>query len=488
MRNISQKVNKEFLDEIFVLEKQGVYLRALETIREFWTDFNKVPDFLDLEKTLLAELLLRTGALIGFVGSLRQISNAQEQSKNLLTQARESFLLSFNFEKAAECENYLALAYWRMSSYSEAESWIDNSFSYKISETSYTRLYSYIIQSLIQLSQKKYEDVTETLNPLEISFVENGDSFLLGGFFSNLGLAFKNTGQNNKAIVYLLKARIALQESQNLTYLATVENNLAQIYRVKKDFEKAHNFIDSVLSTANDRRCKAIFLDTKALIYFDEKKYSEALETVENSVKLLHGEDYNFLTDVSRTKIKILLALGNFGEAFWVYGQLFKLLTTFSDEKNTRVFTKDFYSMVLKTFPIHIKIYDEFVENSSIEFTLPNELLNSQEISKNMFAVRVNNNNLQNLGVFAGMIVLADTEPKNSIKKGDLVAVLEMKNKNTYLGFYDESFGIICVDRPQVEPLLFNKIEIEKVGKIIGYGSSEKNTTNQEIVKIKTYI
>jgi hypothetical protein len=488
MRNISHKISGKFLNEISVLERKGEYLIALESIREFWTDFNKTPDYLELEKTELAELFLRTGALIGFVGSLQQIPNSQEQSKNLLTNAREIYHSLFNFEKTAECENYLALAYWRMSAYSDAESWAYNSFSYNISEKSFTRLHTYIIQSLIQLSQKKYEDVIKTLKPLEMNFLENDDALLIGWFLMNLGLAFKNTEQNNKAIVYLLKARIALQESQNLTFLGAVENNLAQIYRIQKDFVKAHNFIDSVLSTVNDRRCKAVFLDTKALIYFDEEKYAEALETIEQSVRLLHGEDYNFLIDVNTTKIKILLALDKFNEAFWIYGQTFQLLTTYSDHTTTKLFTEDFYLMVLKNFPIHIKIYDEFVENLNIEFNLPTELLVNQEISKKMFAVRVNNNNLQHLGILSGMIVLANSESNNLIKNGDLVAVLQVNEKTTFLGFYDESFGIICVDRPNAEPIIFNKTEIDRLGKVIGYGFPRNNKSNKKTVKIKTLV
>lgn len=88
--------------------------------------------------------------------------------------------------------------------------------------------------------------------------------------------------------------------------------------------------------------------------------------------------------------------------------------------------------MVLKNFPIHIKIYDEFVEDLNIEFNLPTELLVNQEISKNMFAVRVHNNNLQHLGILSGMIVLANSESNNLIKNGDLVAVLQVNEKTTF--------------------------------------------------------
>jgi tetratricopeptide (TPR) repeat protein len=492
MKNFSYAVSTDFLRELFVLEQKSEYQTGINLIREVWTDFDRLPDNLDLENSLLSELLLRTGAIIGFYGSLKQIRNAQEQSKNLLTQARERFLSEFNIEKVAECENYLSLAYWRLSSYSEAISWLETSLSHPIPKTSYIRLYSFIIKSLITSSQKKYDEVIETLIPVENNFAINGDPVMSGWFLMNLGLAFKNTNENRKAFSYLSKAKIALKEGQNQTYLANVENNLAQVFRINRDFNKAHESIDTALSILNnstkDKRWKAVFLDTKSLIYYDQKKYSEALDTVEKSIELVMiGEDYNFLTEISLTKIKILSALGNSEAALFTYGQMFKVLATFSDECSVQIFTKE-ACLILSTIDrkaVPFSTYKEYFDDAKIEFILPNEAIFQKKSAAKIFAVQVQTSTLEYLGIQPEMIILADMEPANSIKNGDLVAGLEHGKDSAFIGFYDESFGIICIDRPKLEPLIFSKSELEKLGKILGYGFLEK-ASNKEFVKIST--
>ena len=80
-----------------------------------------------------AEIILRCGALIGFLGHNKQIPNSQEKSKNLLTEARKRFLDIYDVEKIAECENYLARAYWQTGELAEAEIWIDEALSRNLS-------------------------------------------------------------------------------------------------------------------------------------------------------------------------------------------------------------------------------------------------------------------------------------------------------------------------------------------------------------------
>jgi hypothetical protein len=87
--------------------------------------------------------------LIGFLGHSRQLPLAQERSRNLLTRARSAFLESYQPEKIAECENYLALAYWRTGETNEAESWIEESRSHDIPDNCDARLYSHVIRQLI---------------------------------------------------------------------------------------------------------------------------------------------------------------------------------------------------------------------------------------------------------------------------------------------------------------------------------------------------
>ena len=120
------------LKKLYRFERCGKYDEALAELRDIWDDITKFPNVEEYEHREAAEIILRCGALIGFLGHNKQIPNSQETSKNLLTEARNRFLDIYNVEKIAECENYLALAYWRTGELVEAETWIEESLSHNL--------------------------------------------------------------------------------------------------------------------------------------------------------------------------------------------------------------------------------------------------------------------------------------------------------------------------------------------------------------------
>src|SRR5687767_10414880 len=69
------------------LEKAGHYEAAYEALSEFWPLRTRGPRVEELEDSLKAEILLRVGALAGWLGSADQIDGSQEIAKNLLTKS-----------------------------------------------------------------------------------------------------------------------------------------------------------------------------------------------------------------------------------------------------------------------------------------------------------------------------------------------------------------------------------------------------------------
>ena len=149
------------------MERQGRYEDALAEIGDIWHDKTGLPDVEGLEPHLAAELILRCGSLFGFLGHNKQIPNSQEKSRNLLTTARSLFIEIYNVEKIAECENYLALTYWRTGELNEAKTWLDSAFSHNLFESNHTRIYSYIIKGLVLLSSQQPKEILETLLQLK---------------------------------------------------------------------------------------------------------------------------------------------------------------------------------------------------------------------------------------------------------------------------------------------------------------------------------
>src|SRR6184192_1693824 len=84
------------------LEKVGKYELAHETLGEFWPDRNESPKLGGLDEILRAEVLLRIGAIAGWLGSTDQTAGGQETAKNILTTSIEIFEQLKRADKVAE--------------------------------------------------------------------------------------------------------------------------------------------------------------------------------------------------------------------------------------------------------------------------------------------------------------------------------------------------------------------------------------------------
>ena len=263
------------IGNLFKLERCGRYEDALAELQDIWDDTSKLPDVSEFSTPVAAEILLRCGVLIGFHGHLKQIPDSQENSKNLLTEARRQFETVNNLEKIAECNNYLALAYWRKGELVEAEAWVEETLSYDLNKISDVWIYCNIVKSLLLNSNEKYEESLIHLSPLESYVQKFGDSFLYGSFCANLGIALKDTGRTSEALKYLELARYWQNKSQHQIYLGTAENNLALLYKSVRLFDKAHKAIDNatkVFKKVKDLTREGFSFDTKAQIYFAESE------------------------------------------------------------------------------------------------------------------------------------------------------------------------------------------------------------------------
>src|SRR5205823_572468 len=84
------------------LEKAGEYETACEALSEFWPRRDGPPKVDELDELTKAEVLLRVGALAGWLGSANQAAGSQEAAKNLITTSIEIFEGLGESEKDAE--------------------------------------------------------------------------------------------------------------------------------------------------------------------------------------------------------------------------------------------------------------------------------------------------------------------------------------------------------------------------------------------------
>ena len=73
------------------LEKAGEYEAACEALSEFWPKRDRPLNLNDLDEATRAEVLLRVGALAGWLGGTDQTEGSQETAKNLITRSIDLF-------------------------------------------------------------------------------------------------------------------------------------------------------------------------------------------------------------------------------------------------------------------------------------------------------------------------------------------------------------------------------------------------------------
>jgi tetratricopeptide (TPR) repeat protein len=462
------RVHSALLRKLFVLERSGQFDLALEELREVWDDTTGPPNVDGLDPRTTAETYLRCGAIIGFLGHIRQIPTAQDRSKNLLTESRSLFLEIYDPEKIAECENYLALAYWRSGETNEAKSWIEEAQSHELPETSPTRLYSHVIRNLVLLSQRRFDEICSSFPSLEHTFLENADDFLVGNLYMNFGVASKNLGDIPRALESLLLARNYSERSGNKIQVAIAENNLSQLHKSERRFGKAHAAIDhatELFREIKDRTREGFSLDTKALIYFDEGKYDEALATVERALAILgKSENYGYLTDTIATKAKIQLYSNDFSTATLTLLEAVELAkVNISEEAALNLIAE--FEQTLKQRSSSSgpgpELEQTGLASGDLKLSLPPSIAHYDGYQ----GVWINNSDLEAFGLACGSLAVVVPCP---VRRGDLVAVIELENDLVSCGFYDSDFGIVCIEVAGSEPQLFSEGDIKVLGRIVG--------------------
>lgn len=468
------RAQRALLREVFALERSGEFDQALTELKGVWDDTTEMPNVVGLDTRISAELILRCGALLGFLGHIRQIPTSQERSKNLLTHARSSFLEIYDNQKIAECENYLALAYWRMGEVREAESWIDESQSHELPPTCDARLYSHVIRNCVLVSQKRYAEVCANFGKLKETFLEAADDFLTGNFYMNYGIAAKNVDDIPAALSALETSRNHFERSGNKIQVAMAENNLSQLYKRERRFHAAHSAIDrasKLFRQIGDRTREGFSYDTKALIYFDERRYQEALSTVDRAITILGtSENFGFLTETILTKAKIQLHTDGFSNATLTLLEAVDLAKVRIGEDAAHRLVREFEQALEernaeRTHSVSVTERTG-VAPDDLKLVLPPSIAHYKDYQ----GVWITNSDLEAYGLTRGSLAVV---VPSAVRRGDLVAVMELENEFVSCGFYDTDFGIVCLEAGGAEPQLFDKNSVRVLGKIIGVCASD---------------
>lgn len=453
--------------KLFKLERCGRYDDALNEVADIWPDPAEQPDLADLPASDAAEIRLRLGAVIGFHGEVAQNRDLQDVSLDLLSRARRDFEDSGSIEKAAECDNYLALGYWRKGATEEADVLVGEALAARMPESSPIRLYSWIIRCLIRMPKRSDAGNLAQLESIEQDVWKFGDDCLKGDYFNHRGIACDNLNRPEEALKNFELARHFHRRSRHRNYLGTIENNLAWFFKKHADFGRAHQAADNsvkLFRSAKDKTREGFALDTKATIFLTEGKHAEALNCVEKALAILSrsgNAEYRAATQL--TKSTILLEMGNFQDAVLALLDAVDLAQKDISETAARRLIDDFekaYTAVLtRDNSIH-----HVQTSDKLNLLLPEAIAHFADYR----GMRVTNDHLAAFGLERGSLaIVACCE----VVRGDLAVVSSLDSDEVFSGVFDQFAGIISLEDPGGgEPRLFDETQVRILGTIVGRG------------------
>lgn len=471
-------------EKLFRLERMGRYEEALGELGDIWEDKSALPNVAGFEPRDAAEILLRCGSLFGFVGHIRALAGSQELSRELLGNARNRFLNIYDVEKIAECENHIALSFWRAGEYNEASNYIDEALSHNLSDSNNTRLHSQIIKCLINLALNRNDEILEIVTKFENIFLSSDDNCLIGDLYNYSGLANRRLKNLDKALEMYELAKFYFRKAQHKVYLALIYNNIAYLHLERRLFTEAIEAIDMAIrlfKQTKDRTREGFAFDSKALIYLEQGKLSEALEAVGRGISILQkSQNTGYLAETLLTRAKIQLHLRDMPAATFSLVDAVNIARMRVDEKMAARFVEEFNKVqaeVITAPPAPPN--DDAADKGSggqLKLILPPALSHYTDYQ----GVWINNSHLEKVGLYRGSLAVI---VKDEIKTGDLVAVADKTTDEISCGFFEKEFGIICLEGSGSEPQLFDENDVVILGRIVGVCNSEKNADGKMIVQ-----
>ncbi|HEV7396319.1 MAG TPA: helix-turn-helix domain-containing protein [Pyrinomonadaceae bacterium] len=308
-------------------EEAGEYEAARSELSEYWQGIGEEPQVAGLSPEAQAELLLRCGAISGKLGSAKQIKGAQEQAKDLLSQASRRYEELKNTEKVAEAELELAICYWREGAVEEARDTLKHALQQNPNLESEQRIKSLVTQGIIESSASRYEEAIRIYSEVAPRLKSSKNHLLRGVFHNQFAVAYKNLLNResrqdyvDRAFMEYTAAGYHFEQAGHTRYLALVENNLGFLYLTIKKPLEAHQHLNrarALFVKLRDKGRIAQVDETRAVAFLAQGLNSQAETTVRGSVRTLEeGDEVLLLAEALITHGTALARLERYERAY----------------------------------------------------------------------------------------------------------------------------------------------------------------------------
>jgi len=324
------------------LEKVGKYELAYEAVSEFWPDRNASPETEGLDDLHKAELLLRIGAIAGWLGSTDQTDSGQEIAKNIITRSIEIFERLRTEERVSEAWGDLALCYYREGAFDEARVQLRTALHLLPEGNNELKAILLIRAGIIEQRTRRLNDALQFYKQAEPLVEESEDDCLKGSYHFQYGLVLRRLSAPENREDYLDLALIEYTASSfhyeragNELALARVELNLGYLFFKVTQYAKAHehlNLARHLFLRLKDAATAAQVDDTRARTLLSQGRSSDAERIARQAVRVLErGGQQALLAESLTTQGVALARLGNQARARALLERAIKVAETVGD-------------------------------------------------------------------------------------------------------------------------------------------------------------
>jgi transcriptional regulator with GAF, ATPase, and Fis domain len=317
-------------------EEAGNYEAACGELAEWWQHPGKRPDTEGLEADSAAEILLRAGVLTGFMGGSKQIPDAQELAKDLISESIRLFESQEKVEKVAEAQAELGFCYSRAGAYDDARVLLSEALPRIAHENGAQRATTLLRSAIVEACTTRYSDAMRLLAEAEPLFEASRSAAQKGLFHMERGIVLEalSTGEQredyaDRALMDYTAASIHFEQAGHLRFYARVENNLGFLYFKLARYADAHEHLNrarQLFTNLDDSGSAAQVQDTLARVFLGQKENAEAERIARRAAQSLeHNGQPNILAEALTTRGTALARLGKRDEARTVLQRAFEV-------------------------------------------------------------------------------------------------------------------------------------------------------------------
>jgi tetratricopeptide (TPR) repeat protein len=302
-------------------EEAGDYEASREVLAHLWQGVGERPRLKNLsDLSVVGEVLLRVGALSGWIGSSEQIEGSQERAKDLLSESVALFEQLGDISRAAEGQTELAYCYWREGAFDEARVILKQVLGRLGDDQSERRAVAILRSAIVEASANRHNDALNILTKAAPLF-EAATHAIKGKFHNELAsvLNYLSTAErrmdySDRALVEYAAAGFHFEQARHTRNQAAVENNLGLLFASLGKFADAHTHLGRarrLFVRLRDSVHTAQVQETSARAFIAEGRYVEAEKVARLAVGVLgKGGEVALLAEALTTHGIALARLG----------------------------------------------------------------------------------------------------------------------------------------------------------------------------------